>query len=624
MKNFFLLFFTCYFSLYAQTRNSERPWKGNAILGNGNLCVVYSDDARIKARTNYSGLQHFYFSDYTVDYIASSSFVLYDEKGNPLTEKAKADVVDLKNFFTTRTQSFYKNGTQQETNCFVHQKDAVVLTNTVTGKSVKQRFSLLLRKKFISDRTTSLVSLTKEKNTAIAVWSNNVSLAIASTDKNQTVAVDDSLIVISGNANDKTEIIIAAGVSAEKAKQVLHQLLSGKNLFASAEKYWTAWMSNGKLPKFKKKTKEQQRYLDFYKQTLYAVKSACLNGQIPADMTGQFVTNNMPQLYPRDAMMSARVFLKTGHYDEAKSIIQFWANKKIPKKSKGEFFARYDAYAKAVDAGSGARYDEPEWDANAFFIQLTKWYHQEKKEWLADKNFLYELADFLVSKIDHWGLLYEGGMVEWTGYLPLTNMECAAALTTASEIAKNFDDNKNAEKYSLVAQLITKSLSCMFDSTRNTLAAIRFTGIKANDGRSLDEKKGEALFLWDGTTHFAFLWGFPNSDLIKKSVQFTETHKTILNGGLQYFEASDNAWLSAYGGDAFFFTTAALAQYYSLNNQTSKAKKHIDWMINNANIYGLMPERIYLNESDCADASPLTWCNAEFALAVLVWSENLK
>ncbi|MFA4923875.1 MAG: hypothetical protein WC557_06760, partial [Ignavibacteriaceae bacterium] len=310
MKNLILFIFAFSFLLFAQKKNPERPWKGNAILGNGNLCVVYSGDARIKARTNYSGLQHFYFNDYTVDYIASSLFELYDEKGNLLNEKTKNDIIDLKNFYTTRTQSFFKNGIQQETNSFVHQKDAISLTNKVTGSSVKQRFSLLLRKKFVSDRTTSLVSLTKGKNIAVAVWSNNVSLAVASTNENQLVDVDDSLIIVSGKADWKTEIIIAAGASTEKAKQVLHQLLSEKNLSASTEKHWNSWMANGKLPKFKNKTKEHKRYIDFYKQTLYAVKSACLNGQVPADMTGQFVTNNMPQLYPRDALMSARVFLK--------------------------------------------------------------------------------------------------------------------------------------------------------------------------------------------------------------------------------------------------------------------------------------------------------------------------
>jgi hypothetical protein len=54
---------------------------------------------------------------------------------------------------------------------------------------------------------------------------------------------------------------------------------------------------------------ESAAYLEAYKRNLYCVKAANLNGQIPADITGQFVTNNMPQLYPRDAMMCARVLL---------------------------------------------------------------------------------------------------------------------------------------------------------------------------------------------------------------------------------------------------------------------------------------------------------------------------
>jgi hypothetical protein len=33
-----------------------------------------------------------------------------------------------------------------------------------------------------------------------------------------------------------------------------------------------------------------------------------------------------------------------------------------------------------------------------------------------------------------------------------------------------------------------------------------------------------------------------------------------------------------------------------------------------------MPERIFLDESDCSPASPLSWCSAEFAAALLLWS----
>jgi GH15 family glucan-1,4-alpha-glucosidase len=102
---------------------------------------------------------------------------------------------------------------------------------------------------------------------------------------------------------------------------------------------------------------------------------------------------------------------------------------------------------------------------------------------------------------------------------------------------------------------------------------------------------------------------------MEKTNIFYGLNTVKLKGGVQYFEAHDPG-LAAYGNDLFFFTTAARAQYLAMNGNISDSQKHINWMINNANIYGLMPERIYLNNQDCSDASPLSWCCAEFSVAL--------
>ena len=75
---------------------------------------------------------------------------------------------------------------------------------------------------------------------------------------------------------------------------------------------------------------------------------------------------------------------------------------------------------------------------------------------------------------------------------------------------------------------------------------------------------------------------------------------------------------------AFFFTTSAAAQYQAKYGDPVRARLHIDWMMHNANLYGLMPERIYLNGSGCSQASPLSWCCAEFAAALLEWQKALE
>jgi hypothetical protein len=162
-------------------------------------------------------------------------------------------------------------------------------------------------------------------------------------------------------------------------------------------------------------------------------------------------------------------------------------------KTPGEWYARYDAHGKAVDAGSGARYDEPEWDSNGYFIYLLTKYHESQGVWLADRKLIYELADFLVAHIGQNGLLEEGGIVEWTGYLPATNMICSAALKSAAKLAREFGNEAKSLSYLGASQRIASSLPQMFDPSRQTYADVRFTGKKGPNGESLPAKQVRRL-----------------------------------------------------------------------------------------------------------------------------------
>lgn len=600
------------------------PWKGNAILGNGRICAVYSDDPRIESASGGKGIQHLYYRDYTADYVSSAFFNIYDDGGNQLTGKSSAG---LKDFFSALTTTQLKNDVTENVTCFALPEDAVVISLAADGnfKDYTQCFNLFLRKKIITDRTTGLTELKKENGFAAAKWSNNTVLLAACMEAGSSMELKDSVITISGKLvpGKKISVVIILAESLRKAEDKLESLKKIKDLYASALKHWEDWINKGRLPVFKNDFKEKNIYLDFFKRTLYSVKAADLNGQIPADITGQFVTNNMPQLYPRDAMMCARVFLLTGHLEEAEQIIKFWTSPGIPHKSPGEFFARYDAYSKAVDAGSGARYNEPEWDANGYLIQLLDEYHAKTNIWLAGKDLIYELADFLVRSIDKSGLLYEGGIIEWTGYLPATNMTCSAALRTASRIADEFGDTVKAKIYLKASGTISTSLYKTYDKKRNTYTDLRFHGVKTPDNSSISTPTNDTLYLWDTSINFGIIWGYPNNIEMENSNNFILNNTVILNGGVQYFEYTEKGGLSDYGSCAFFFTTAASAEYQSLYGDKKTAEAQIDWMIKNSNVYGLMPERIYGNGSDCSEASPLSWCNAEFAASVYEYSKSI-
>ncbi len=608
-----------------QAGDSKRPWKGYAILGNGNVTTVYSDDDRISAITHHKGIQHFYFQNYTADYVASTAFDVLDGNGQPI-EGATAGALGMKNFFTTQTQIRLRNGTAETILCFIHPEGAAVLSlrTTGTGGSRRYRFQTLLQKEIKTDGSIRLTSLQKEEGVAVAVWSNGTALAIAPESAADQVSIDEATVSVTGLPGAEragAQVLLVPAASRSGAVAKARSLRRERDLEASANQYWNGWMNRGVVPAFPSSSPQVAQYLEAYKRNLYCVKSANLNGQIPADITGQFVTNNMPQLYPRDAMMCARVLLLTGHAEEAKQVIEFWAKPEIPMKTPGEWYARYDAHGKAVNGGSGARFDEPEWDSNGYYIYLLNQYHAKSGVWLVSAPFIYKVADFLVNHLSPNGLLWEGGIVEWSGYLPATNMIDAAALQIAAKMAREFGDMNRAEQYRATAQKISAALPAMFDKTRQTYADVRFTEKKGTDGVSLTAQSGQKTYLWDTTANVGVIWGYPNHREMDLSNIFYNNNTVKLGGGMQYFD-SPNPGLASYGHGVFFFTTAAAAEYQALYGRNSAAKDFVDWMIRNANSYGLMPEHILPDASDCSPASPLSWCSAEFAATLLLWSKS--
>lgn len=609
----------------SQQTTPGRAWEGYAILGSGHLTAVYSDDPRITQSTHARGVQHLYFGDYTADYIASTSFQLIDPNGAAISAAGADPTVGMKNFFTAQTQTSLPNGASQTVLCFVHPDDAVVLSVSAgaSGHDAPYKFEAQLRNPIKTDRTITLLSLDVQQNTALATWSNGTVLAILPASHDAQTKVTESSVVISGlvKGNGGAEqVLLIPGSSKSDALSKVRTFRQNTNIDGEASELWNGWINSGKSPVFKADTGDAAQYLEAYKRNLYCVKSANLNGQIPADITGQFVTNNMPQLYPRDAMMCARALLQTGHTAEAKQVIAFWANRKLPMKTPGEWYARYDAHAKAVDAGSGARFDEPEWDSNGYFIYLVSQYHKQTGVWLANKALIYELADFLVNHLDRNGLLYEGGIVEWTGYLPATNMICSQALKEAADIADEAGDRRRAESYRKSSSTIAHGMEQMFDPTRQTYADVRFAQSKGANNQSIGNKSGQRLYLWDTTANVGIIWGYPNHHEMELTNDFYTKNTVKLDGGMQYFDSSDPG-LAEYGHGVFFFTTAAAAEYQLLQGNATAGKGFLDWMLRNANSYGLMPEHISPDGQHCSPASPLSWCSAEFAAAVLLWSQ---
>jgi hypothetical protein len=392
--------------------------------------------------------------------------------------------------------------------------------------------------------------------------------------------------------------------------------LQKTNVEESTEEYWDSWMDAGFVPLFPGNTPQAVAYREAYKRNLYCMKAANLSGHIPWDITGHFVTNNMPRLYPRIAMTFARVFVDVDHHEESEPVMLFWTSPHRARKTPGEWYAAYDAHGKPIVAGeSGASFDVPAWDTSGYILKALDRYFRDRLHMPGGQEHFYEVADFLVNHIAENGLLEDGGIVGCPGYLPETNMICSAALETAAKAAHDFKHESKSKTYAQASQKIATALAQLFDSSRQTYADLRTT---SGNGPIEPEQAAKNTYVWDTTANFGVAWGYPNHREIELSNTFYAKNTIKLEGGMQLFDSVEPTG-EADGHAVFFYATAAASQYHSIRKDRTAAKSFIDWMMWNANIYGLMPERINLDET-VSPASPLPWSCAEFVAAMLLWT----
>jgi hypothetical protein len=582
----------------------KKLYPGSAIIGNGEVCVVYSDDERSFDRSLpvTGGIQQFYFNDFTASYIRGSSFGI---KQNNQDVGFLYDTLGIEPFFSPFLRATAEHLTIH-TNTFVAEKGLVA--QKITVRAEEQTDGLLLWTAFTpreipGERIIRLRSYDILEDAVFIRYDNGITLVFSTYGERSKYSFDNGIVTIStpltlppGGERSYT-FFFTAGTSDNEAIMKLFSA-EAEDLYAQAEKYWTDWVAKANLRDF-----DNEHYAQSVKANLYAARASILKGAVPADLTGQYVTNGMPQLYPRDAMMTARMFIKSGYPEIAAEILRFWLNPAIIRKSPGEWYARYDAFGKPVDAGSGSPFDVPEWDAGAYAVLL-----QEKlSEYniaVASKDELYEMLDFISTHIDTTGLLFEGGIVERPGYLAATNMTAAAALLTGAAHAARNNDPEQEQRYTSAGRTISESMPLLFDADTQTYLDYR-------PGTGTGER------LWNTSTYFGILWGFPDHDHIAASNRYYIRNHVKLNGGMQYFDTPDQE-LARYSHDCFFFTTSAAAQYNAQYGDRLESLKMIHWMIDNANGYGLMPERIYLSGDSCSQASPLTWSAAEFVNTMLV------
>ncbi len=581
------------------------PFPGYAVLGNGSISAVYSDD---DGSGDPPGISHLYRGDFGTDLLELGQ-TLVGQDGARISQRS----VGMDPFFAAYSEVPLPDGGLVAWRAFVAEPDAVQLRGVLAAGDQASSATLAplvqLRESPHIDGGVSIaeLGLDKGRNALWAELSDGTALALGCDPPpvrwqtgwihadpvagGLTGAIEQGrqlVLQLDLQATEKEQVpftwTVAAADNREQALTLLDQVLAAADPLADAETHWADWAPERLC---------SGERCAVAAANLYAARASSLAGQVPADLTGQFVTSERPQLYPRDALMTARAFHLAGHDEQAWEILRYWLSEDRELAQAGEWYARYDALGRAVDAGSGAAYDVPEWDSNGYLAVLAEYLGSDSLS-ASERQQLLDGLDFLADQQDEDGLWTEGGIIEWEGRLPATAMSNWAGLDAGARIAESWGESARAADYRAAAGMLRGGLLQLL----------------IWDGVYLADERDDGL-AYDTSLLFGPVWGFPADPVLDATYDWIMEEARAHGGGVRYFDGLD------YGQDLFFFTTSATAQYAAALGEHWTSSELLDWMLAFSNRYGLAPERVYQDGSGAAEASPLSWCAAELAMGIL-------
>ncbi|MDQ0338461.1 hypothetical protein J2S00_001245 [Caldalkalibacillus uzonensis] len=367
---------------------------------------------------------------------------------------------------------------------------------------------------------------------------------------------------------------------------------------SQASAYWRQWLHNGV---------EQSLHLpshirSYYHVNLIALKASLLGGFVPADITGHYYSKGSPCYYARDAMMIARSFLLSGHYKEAQEIMDYLIQR-ATKDGTGEFYQRYDAQGKPREGANNNVFHQL--DSQGYFLRNVLTYFQRTGEWLLSLDEIKPYVEVLRKYRGKHGLIGpEGGVNEGVfgpAYITSSNMFIYGGLMAAADMAELHGDNRRADSWRKLAKDIQQGIESTW---------------LENEGRygyGYVTYSDEVVKKYDTPQYFAPLYGYPLNERMQKNNRFLLEHASFFGHGIGYTEQE-------YHHGPWLFNTAACAQFQALIGDAEQYEAKINWLLDHANGYGLMPEAIDAQNEQQAFINPLTWACAEFVSAISILS----
>ncbi|WEM45528.1 hypothetical protein PTW35_20840 (plasmid) [Photobacterium sp. DA100] len=616
----------------------DKPYRGIAMLGNSQLSSIYTLDEGI-SDINGVGIYHLYYRDYSEDLVQSATSMvragehLYvgnkhyqpdthhenmrpkhseNINGYQFCDTFSLDAIDIEK--TDRAYGFGDNAIIFE--CEVLNKGSQAreiellgythfrnITNN-TAKVISSDLTRVTKGQKVLGMVTAdspLHYLCADSPTDFAhtifgkVFSQEEQHEDVETPRRLALAKGKRVTLEPGESYCFRFALIAAETE-QNLEDIGSSLATNfNNAPVHAEAYWQGFFDKSNLNQFDLTTQ------DYVKANLVAIKSANLNGFIPADLTGHYYdkSTNLPCYYARDSLMVARAFLHSGHVTEAREIIAYLNDRE--RNEHNEFFQRYNGLGEPNEGANNDVFHQI--DSIGYFFRMVDEFYQQTGEMLTDKSTLTSLIEVLENAKSRNGMLgEEGGVNEGVygpAYITSSNMFIYGGLKSAQTLMETMGE----QAWSARCEKLQKQILSGIESTFNESLGRYDYGYVAY--------QPETVKRYDTPQYFGVLYGFDNTEAMEKTHAYLSKKASFHGNGIGYSEQE-------YHHGPWLFNTAACAQYCALTGKHSEYHDKYKWLMGHSNAYGLMPEAVDATDESICFINPLTWACAEFIAASFV------
>lgn len=361
-----------------------------------------------------------------------------------------------------------------------------------------------------------------------------------------------------------------------------------KDSYGEALKYWTNYLNRGN----EILNKEHEHII---KVNQIAIKSAMINGFVPADLTGHYFSEGLPSYYARDSMMIARAFLLSGHLEEAKKVMIYLLNR--VRKETGEFYQRYNGRGESSEGANNSVFQQL--DSIGYFMKNVRDYYKLTGELLVSQKEIKSLMDVLINCEKKNGMVGpEGGVNEGVygpAFITSSNMFIYGGIQSSIEL---IDDHEYKERLTQLNQDILKGI----ESTYLKDEGYMYGYVTYHD---------DLVKKYDTPVYFGVLYGFENTENMKKTHKYLMKNAAYYSHGIGYSEQE-------YHHGPWLFNTCACGEYAFINEDMNTYNNKVKWVVEHSNCYGLMPEAISADDEKLPFINPLIWACAEFVSASFI------